>query len=154
MVNYFDDLIIASLMQNFTISDPFAPTLDYSVQSMVDIIRIHTFVFEPEMASGIKNISLTLEDQSIASISFSLNHYVFEIPVRTIDSYFITVSVFDWAGNEKSSEIIDIKGIISGSSSLSNMITSEFFFPILLSLVIISGIFIARMIRKRKTSIL
>ncbi len=154
MVNYFDDLIIASLMQNFTISDPFAPTLDYSVQSMVDIIRIHTFVFEPEMASGIKNISLTLEDQSIASISFSLNHYVFEIPVRTIDSYFITVSVFDWAGNEKSSEVIDIKGIISGSSSLSNMITSEFFFPILLSLVIISGILIARMIRKRKTSIL
>lgn len=153
-MKYFNDLIIASPLQNFTISDDFAPVLDYSIEAKIDVIRIHAFVYEPERASGIKNVSLTLKDQSNTANSISVNHYVFDIPFKTINSYFIMIIVFDWAGNERSSEFIDIKEMIPGSSSLSSLIMSQFFFPTLFSIGIMGGIFIARIIRKRRTSIL
>jgi hypothetical protein len=153
-VDYFTDLTIISPLQNFTISDPFTPTLDYSVEVVVNIIRVHAFIYEPEKASGVRNISLLMEEQNITAKSFSFNHYVFDIPKETADSQFIKVFAVDWAGNEILSEPINIKEFISDSQSLLNPFESQLFFPTLFSIVIISGIFITRVIRKKKTSIL
>lgn len=154
IVNYFTDLTIVSSMQNFTISDPFAPTLDYSVEVFVDIIRVHAFIYEPEKASGVRNISLLMGEQNITAKSLSINHYVFDIPMKTADSQFIKVIAVDWAGNEVLSDPININKFISNSQSLLKLFESQLFFPTLFSIVIISGIFITRVIRKRKTSIL
>ncbi len=153
VVQYFTDLVVASVMQNFTISDPIAPTLDYSIEPFSDIIRIHAFVYEPEKASGVKNTSLLMGEQSITATSFSLNHYTFDIPMNTVNSQFIKIIAIDWAGNEISSEFININEFLSNSQSPLKLLESQFFFPAFFSLVIICGILIARIIKKRKTSI-
>ncbi len=150
-VKYFLDLIVVSSLQNFTIRDPFPPTLDYSIELLDNMIRIHAFVFEPEKASGIKNVSLLIGDQNIKSEFFSLNHYSFNISTKTTHSPFI--KVIDWAENEISTEFIDITEFLSNSPSLLELIESQYIFPMLFSITIICGIFISRIIKKRRTTI-
>ncbi|MFX0122324.1 MAG: hypothetical protein ACFFAE_01715 [Candidatus Hodarchaeota archaeon] len=151
VVKYFSDLIIASSFQNFIIYDPFPPTLDYSVELLGSMIKIHAFVYEPEKASGIKNVSLLIGDQSIKSTFLSLNHYCFDISTKTVD--FPVIKVIDWAGNEISTEFIDINDFFSNPPSLLELIESQYFFPILFSITMICGILVLRIIKKKRTTI-
>lgn len=154
IVKYFTNLIVTSSLQNFTINDPFPPTLDYSLEPLIDVIRIHAFAYEPYAASGIKNISLVIGETCIAATSSSINHYVYDIQLEATESQFLRLIVFDWAGNERSSEYINVNEVILGSNSLSKLNDLQLFFPILLSFAILACVFIARIIRMRKTSIL
>ncbi|UCG00571.1 MAG: hypothetical protein JSW11_13190 [Candidatus Heimdallarchaeota archaeon] len=152
IVKYFSDLLLVSPLQNFTIRDPFPPMLDYSIELLADIVRIHAYVFEPEKASGIKNVSLLNGDQDITATLLSLNHYIFDISKNTIHSPVIKVT--DWAENERLAEFTHITRFFSNSPSLLKVVESQYLLPLLFSITIIGGIFISRIIKKRKTTIL
>ncbi|MFW9906480.1 MAG: hypothetical protein ACFFFH_19360, partial [Candidatus Thorarchaeota archaeon] len=152
IVRYYSDLILVSSSQNFTIQDPFPPTLDYSVELKDDMIRIDTFVFEPEKASGIKNVTLSIKDQTFLPTLLSLNHFIFNISKNVNHSP--VIKVIDWAKNEKSIELVDINDILTSSPSLLNSIGMQYFLPLLSSITLLTGIFIIRIIKKKKTMII
>ena len=154
IVKYFSDLTLTSSQQNFTISDPFPPILEYSVEFMDNnnyMLRIHAFVFEPEKASGIKDVILLIENQSIPATFFSSNHCFFDISRNTIQVPII--KVIDRAKNEKFFELADFNRIISDSPSLLKLLESQYLLPLLSSITLVCGILISRMIKKRRTTI-
>ncbi|MFX1505596.1 MAG: hypothetical protein ACFFDC_05730 [Promethearchaeota archaeon] len=152
IVKYFPDLILESSLQNFKIQDPFPPTLDYSVELKDGMIRIDAFVFEPEMASGIQNVSLLIKDQIILPTLLSPNHYIFNISKNTIQNP--VIKVIDWAKNEKSTELVEINNIFPSSPSLLNVIGIQYFLPLISSITLLTGIFVIRFIRKKRTMII
>ncbi|MFX0205894.1 MAG: hypothetical protein ACFFDT_07885, partial [Candidatus Hodarchaeota archaeon] len=152
IVIYFPDLILVSSSQNFTIQDPFPPTLDYSVELKDGMIRIDAFVFEPEMASGIQNVSLLIKDQIILPTLLSPNHFMFNISKNTIQNP--VIKVIDWAKNEKSTELVEINNIFPSSPSLLNVIGTQYFLPLISSITLLTGIFGVRFIRKKRTMII
>jgi hypothetical protein len=152
IVKYFSDLILVSSSQNFTIQDPFPPTLDYSVEVKDGMIRIDAFVFEPEQASGIQNVTIVTKDHTILPTSLSPNHFMFNISENTIQNPVIKVT--DWAKNEKSIELVDINDIFLSSPSLLNAIGTEYFLPLISSITLLSGIFVIRIIKKKRTMII
>ncbi len=154
VINHFSELLIASSIQNFSIIDPYPPTLDYYIEQLADVIRVHAFVHEPEQASGVKKVLLLFEDHNFTANSFSSDHYVFDITKDIKNNQTIKLVVVDWAGNERSSELINIDIFISSDQSLLELLESNFFFPAIFSSVIIGGIFITRIIKKKNTSIL
>ncbi|MFX1246137.1 MAG: hypothetical protein ACFFBQ_01965 [Promethearchaeota archaeon] len=154
IVKYHFAFIIGSSFQNFSIRDPFPPTLDYSIEPLVNLIRIHAFVFEPDRASGIKNVSLLIGEENYSSLNFSSYHFEFEIPTVLATSSFIKIKVFDRAGNERTTDFIDINNFISNSSSLFMNLATQFLFSTLFSVVIVSSILFSRIIRRRRASIL
>ncbi|MFX1516039.1 MAG: hypothetical protein ACFFC6_07015 [Promethearchaeota archaeon] len=152
VVSYLSNLTLVSSSQNFTIYDPFPPTLDYSIEFLVDnTLRIHAFVFEPEKASGIKNITLLMNDQNKSATSLSLNHYCFDISKNAVQTPII--KVVDWANNEKFLELTNLNSIISESPSLLKLMQSQYLLPLLSSITLIGGIFISRIIKKRRATI-
>ncbi len=154
VINHFSELLIASSIQNFSIIDPYPPTLDYFIEQFPDVIRVHAFTHEPEQASGVKNVLLLFEDQNFTANSFSSDHYMFDITKDIKNNQKIKLVVVDWAGNERSSELINIDLFISSDQSLLELLESNFFFPAIFSSLIIGGIFITRIIKKKNTSIL
>jgi hypothetical protein len=153
-INYLSGLVITSPQQNITIIDPFAPVLDYYVERKDDRIRIHSYAIEPDMASGVKNITLIMENHNITASHHSLYHHVFEIWMKDNTSHLAKIVVVDWAGNRRSSEFIEIYTTSLNSKSILSLWESGFFFPALFSIIIGCGILITRMIKKKKESIL
>ncbi|MFX0173167.1 MAG: hypothetical protein ACFE9L_14820 [Candidatus Hodarchaeota archaeon] len=154
IVKYFSSLRKTSSIQNFTISDPFVPLLDYSVESRGNQIRIYSFAFEPEKASGIKNISVVAEKKTFSATFSTSGFYIFEISIRDIDSQYIKICVTDLAENEVFSDYIDVKKFVNSYQPFSEILNPQIISSGLFSLVIISGIVISRMIKKRKSTIL
>ncbi|MHA2431005.1 MAG: hypothetical protein ACXACC_08230 [Promethearchaeota archaeon] len=153
-VKYFSNLIETSSVQNLTISDPFVPLLDYSIESRGDQLRIHIFAFEPEKASGIENISVVTENKIFVADSSTPGYYIFEIPLKEIDSQHIKINAVDLAGNEVSTDYIDVKKYINTVQNLSEFLNPQIISTAVFSLVLVSGIFISRVIKKRKSSII
>jgi hypothetical protein len=154
IVEYFSNLRKNSSTQNFTISDPFVPLLDYSVESRGNQIRIYSFAFEPEKASGIKNISVVAERKTFNATFSTSGFYIFEISIRDIDFQYIKIYVTDLAENEVSSDYIDVKKYVNSYQPFSEILNPQIISSGVFSLVIISGIVISRMIKKRKSRIL
>ncbi|MFX0051956.1 MAG: hypothetical protein ACFE8U_11760, partial [Candidatus Hermodarchaeota archaeon] len=154
IVKYFSNLKKISSIQNFTITDPFAPLLDYSVESRGNQIRIYSFAFEPEKASGIKNISVVAEKKTFAATFSTSGFYIFEISMRNIDSQYIKINVIDLAENEVSSDYIDTKKFVNSYQPFSEILNPQIISSVIFSFAIISGIIIIRMIKKRKSTIL
>jgi hypothetical protein len=152
LVEYSNSLREESTAQNFTIIDPFAPLVTYSIEYFDDRIKLHTLAFEPEKASGIKNVSVQSESQILAFNTVKSYYYVFEFPRNLIDHQYIFVKVEDFAGNIASSDFIKINEISSSSST--EFLNSQSIFSVILTTMVISGIFITRQIKKQKMSFL
>ncbi|UCC18309.1 MAG: hypothetical protein JSV62_09350, partial [Promethearchaeota archaeon] len=153
-VAYFSNLIETSLVQNFTISDPFVPLLDYSIESRGNRLRISIFAFEPEKASGIENVSVVTENKRFVAASSTPGYYIFEIPLKEIESQHIKIIVVDLAGNEVSTDYIDLIKYINSVQDLNEFLNPQIISTAVFSLVLVSGIFISRVIKKRKSTII
>jgi len=153
-VEYSTKLREESTVQNCTIIDPFVPILSYSIEYFNNNITVHTFAYEPEKASGVKNVSVQTQNQIFGFSSIKNYHYVFEIPQNVVDHQYILIEVEDFAGNVALSDFIEIDRISTSSSAFFGVFNSQSIFSVFLSAAIISGIIITRQIKKQKTSFL
>ena len=152
IVKYFSDLILVSSSQNFTIKDPFPPTLDYSVVLKDGLVRIDAYIFEPEKASGIQNVTILTKDQTILPTSLSPNHFMFNISKNIIHTF--VIKAIDWAKNEKSTELVDVNDIFPNSPTLLDTIGTRYFLPLISSITLLTGIFVIRLIKKKRSMII
>ncbi len=153
IINIFTGKVISSQTSDITIIDLFAPTLDYSIEYTSDSFIVHTFLYEPEKASGIHNIEILNENSTIASSLTKSNYQSFEFSSNNGKYDKIQIKAIDLAGNIVLSELIKIREISISSQSLLELFNSQLLVPMLFSSAIIGGILISREIKKRKTSI-
>ena len=93
-----------------------------------------------------------IKDQIISPILLSPNHFMFNISKNPIQNPVIKVT--DWAKNEKSSELVEITDIFPNSPSLLNEIGIQYFLPLISSITLLTGIFVVRFIRKKRTMLI
>jgi hypothetical protein len=153
-VIFFSNLILYSTTQTFSIIDPFAPVLDYSVELKTDCVQIHAFVHEPEAASGVKNVFLRIEEEDYVFNSISHNHFTINFPERQNKLNLARILAIDWAGNIQSSEFIEYDVFFTYSQIAFDIFDPQLLFPIFFSTIALGGIGISRLIRKRSASIL
>ncbi|MFW9778482.1 MAG: hypothetical protein ACFFE8_06465 [Candidatus Heimdallarchaeota archaeon] len=153
-VRYSSTFIAKSREQSFTITDPYMPVLEYSIETSDEFIRIHTFVFEPEQGSGVRNVSVMDTTRIIVSNNFTMNYHVFNVPMTSFVSKNIYLKAMDWAGNINTVNItkILIEHLVSNPSSL--LTDLEYLAPTIISILILGGLFLMNFIKRRRMSIL
>ncbi len=150
---FFSKLEIVSITQHFKIIDPYPPVINYFVESYIDYMIIHAFLFEPEGASGVKQVICQIDKENRTFLLDSKGHFTFNLTHKVNSSQIARIVAIDWAGNIQTSAYIEISEYISKNPIL-NVFDIQFIFSVIFSSVTLGGIGITRMIRKRSTSVL
>lgn len=153
-VEYSSTFIVRSREQSFTITDPYMPVLKYSIEASDEFIRINTFVFEPERASGIRNVSVMDNGRRMVSNNLTTNYHVFSIPVTSFLSKNVSLKAMDWAGNINTVNITNtlMELLVYNPSSL--LTDLEYLTPTIITILILGGLFLMNFIKRRRMSIL
>ncbi len=149
---YFSDyFIIQSIEQKIVINDPYPPELTVSFESSETDVIIHSFIFEPERASGIRNIIFNTEKRLIENISKPDYYLQFIFPRSDLKTEQYQIVVFDFANNNISLKFDLTRFFLE---NLPGFFENPVFFSIFCSLIFSTGIVLLRIYRKHKTTIL
>ncbi|MHA2154796.1 MAG: hypothetical protein ACXABU_05615 [Candidatus Hodarchaeales archaeon] len=151
-LNFSNGALSLSPEQTFSIVDPYPPNYSYYLESFEKVINLHIITSEPDLGSGIRNISCLYFGIKYNSSILNSNHYLIEIPIGYSQFGEIYVIISDWAANEISFSI-DLKNELE-SPNMGDKMSPAIFLPSLISIMAICGIFAFKFIRKRRTSIL
>ncbi len=151
-LKFSDETHSISSEQTFTIMDPFSPKYSYYLDSNNNDIYLHLFTSEPELSSGVKEITCTYLGSHYSPIKLTSNHHLIEFQNAYSQNGKINVTISDWAGNTISF-YIDLMLEMDSRRSRS-IIDPTIFLPSIFSLLVISAIFSFRFIRKRQNAIL
>ena len=136
--------------QNYTVIDPYPPDSSHYLVFKKDFIDIHLFPFEPELASGLKNISIISGKTKFNLSLISFNHYFLELSKDLIESDNISVLITDWAGNVHLTNIdirTDTLTYIEGLSPTT-------FIPSFVACVLTLGYFLTKFLKRKRNLIL
>ena len=150
-LNFSDYYIIQSTEQKIIINDPYPPELSVSFEPSETILIIYSFIFEPEGASGIRNIIFHTEKRLIENISEPDYYLQFIIPRSNLGTEQYQLLVFDFANNNISLKFDLTRFLLENSTKL---FENPIFFSIFYSLIFSTGIVLLKVYRKKKTTII
>lgn len=149
-INPFSDFQIRSQSQFFSIIDTEAPMVDYSYEIFGDnVLRLHTYVIEPETASGGENLTILINDIPFFYHISDKQYNVFNFSLEKNRNY-ITIIAIDRAGNVFRTEEFLVTINWPNNYNLEEFIIQTY--PaVLLSLLVGSPFYIVKKIKKKRS---
>ena len=136
--------------QNYSVTDPYSPSLSYFLDYKEDFIDLHLFPFEPELGSGIESISVIYGGTNYNVSYISDNHFNLVIYESIIGYSNLTVRISDQAGNIKITNIVVFDSKITSNEELSPFTI----FPSLMAFIVTAGYLFTKFVKRRNNQIL